>query len=332
MSTQIALALRQNEIDTWLTQVLKTSSFDLVSASSDASFRRYFRVSLDEKTWILMDAPPEKENTAPFIKMATFLFSQGINAPQIYAKDSQLGFLLLTDFGAIPYLEKLNNSSVIPLYSSAIDALIQMQLSDISQLEIPQYNAYLLQQELSLFPVWFLQKHLNIAVPDWLTNIDDLLIQSALEQPTSFVHRDYHSRNLMYIENEEMGIIDFQDAVVGPLSYDLVSLLRDCYIEWPDEVITQCIEYYFTQATQHGLLNNIPIEQFTKWFDFMGLQRHIKILGIFCRLNYRDNKSNYINDLPLTLKYVKKISAKYPELAKLSLFLQQQPEIAAIHS
>jgi len=330
MTTQASELLRQNAINTWLAQVLETRDFELVTASNDASFRRYFRVTLANKTWILMDAPPEQEDTTDFIKVATFLFEQGVNVPKIYAQDTDLGLLLLADFGDTQLLDKLTHATVIELYHTAIDGIIQLQLTDTSKLDLPYYDAALLQQELSLFPDWFLQKHLDLAVPDFLAGVDQLLIQSALAQPTTFVHRDYHSRNLMLIDADQVGIIDFQDAVLGPITYDLVSLLRDCYIEWSDEVVSDCLNYYFTQAQSHGLLDNITLAQFTKWFDFMGLQRHIKVLGIFCRLNYRDNKCNYFNDLPLTLKYTQKISARYDELAPLYQYLTQQPQIAAI--
>lgn len=321
--------LRQQKIQKWLNKVLPSSNYQMEPASSDASFRRYFRIYQDEKTWIVMDAPPSHEDTGSFIKIAEFLFSCDINVPQIYAKDLQSGFLLLSDLGTTQYLEKLNMQSATTLYQPAISELIKFQLSSTDNISIPNYDTALLKQEMSLFPEWFLSKHLNIKPPTFLNNIYQILIESAIEQPTVFVHRDYHSRNLMCIENSNPGIIDFQDAVLGPISYDLVSLLRDCYIAWPEDKIGEWIQYYVANAQQRGLLANISIKQFIRWFDLMGLQRHLKILGIFSRLNYRDNKPNYINDLPLTLHYVQKISGKYPEFAELSAFLTQ-PKIAAI--
>lgn len=329
MSSEENTDLRQKEIKEWLDNILPSSNYQLKPASSDASFRRYFRVSQSENTWIVMDAPPSHEDIGPFITIAEFLFSHNINVPQIHAKDSQAGFLLLSDLGNTQYLDKLNSHSANTLYQSAIDELLQIQLSTTDHINIPSYDASLLQQEMLLFPEWFLSKHLNINPPEFLNNIYQTLINSALEQPAIFVHRDYHSRNLMYIEDTNPGIIDFQDAVIGPISYDLVSLLRDCYIAWPDDEITSWIQYYLSNAQQNGLLINVSIVQFTRWFDLMGLQRHLKILGIFSRLYYRDNKPNYINDLPLTLHYVQKISSKYPELAELSSFLKQ-PKIAEI--
>ncbi len=318
---------RHNEIHHWLKKILQSTPYSLDTASSDASFRRYFRVTTDKQSWILMDAPPAQEDTKPFIKVASFLYQHGVHVPEIIAQDEQLGFLLLSDFGNQPYLELLNNQSVESLYQSAIDSLITIQTIASDAINLPPYDQALLQQEMDLFPRWFLEQHLSVEPPSFLQSTFDLLIDNALEQPQVIVHRDYHSRNLMHTVQNSPGIIDFQDAVIGPISYDLVSLLRDCYISWPEQTLADCIDYYLTQAQQKGLLVGISTEQFTRWFDLMGLQRHIKVLGIFCRLNYRDNKPNYINDLPLTLHYVKQISAKYPEFSELHRFLEQLPAI-----
>ncbi|MFW5451884.1 MAG: aminoglycoside phosphotransferase family protein [Methylophagaceae bacterium] len=330
MSYKETIDLRQNQIHQWLKTILPSPDYQMEPASNDASFRRYFRITQHGNTWIVMDAPPEHEDTTPFIKIAEFLHSQGINVPRIHAKQSTLGFLLLSDLGNTQYLDKLTDDSAPELYQSAINELIQFQYSDINHIELPQYDAALLKQEMLLFPEWFLGKHLNIDPPEFLETIYQTLIESALEQPRTFVHRDYHSRNLMVTNDDQPGVIDFQDAVIGPISYDLVSLLRDCYIAWPDDKINSWINYYLSNAQHHGLLSTVSTERFTRWFDLMGLQRHIKILGIFARLNYRDNKPNYMNDLPLTLRYVHQISQKYPELAELSGFLEQQPQIATI--
>ena len=321
---------RLNEIHQWLEDVLSSTDYQLDIASADASFRRYFRVTFNGKTSILMDAPPEKENTQPFITIAEFLFQHNVNVPEIEAKNTELGFLLLSDFGNKAYLDELNDDSADTLYSSAINSIIDMQHCPVNTIELPHYDRALLQQEMDLFPTWFLDKHLNIVAPDFLQETFETLITNALEQPQVFVHRDYHSRNLMHTDTNSPGIIDFQDAVIGAITYDLVSLLRDCYINWPDEKLAQWLNYYLNQAQSNGLLLDVSIEQFIRWFDLMGLQRHIKVLGIFCRLNYRDGKANYINDLPLTLHYVKQISSKYPEFSQLNKFLTQQPQIAAI--
>ena len=330
MSDTVKDDTRIDEIHHWLKTVFPSTQYKLEPASNDASFRRYFRVTVAAKTWILMDAPPVQEDTRPFINIGTFLYEHGIHVPKIYEAETELGFLLLSDFGNIPYLNELNKNSADELYKAAIDSLVKIQLCPTQGINLPVYDNALLQQEMSLFPDWFLDKHLNIAIPEFLETTFNHLISSALMQPQVVVHRDYHSRNLMHTIENSPGIIDFQDAVIGAISYDLVSLLRDCYISWPEEKINQWIQYYLSTAQQQGLLTDISIQQFTQWFDWMGLQRHIKVLGIFCRLNYRDGKANYMNDLPLTLAYVRKISAKYPEFSQLSTFLQQQPQIVAI--
>jgi len=329
MHSDKSIDLRLNEIHNWLRKVFDSTEYQLEPASSDASFRRYFRVTHQGETWILMDAPPSQEDTKPFINIATFLHGHDVNVPAIKAQDSSSGFLLLSDFGTRPYLDELKADSTASLYKPAINSLITMQKCPLKD-DLPLYNRDLLQQEMNLFPEWFLGKHLSLPAPSFLQHTFNLLTDNALEQPHVFVHRDYHSRNLMHTVQNSPGIIDFQDAVTGPITYDLVSLLRDCYISWPDDKIAYWVEYYFTQAKQQGLMSNITLEQFIRWFDLMGLQRHIKVLGIFCRLKYRDGKDNYLNDLPLTLHYVQKISRKYPEFSELNNFLKQQDKIVAI--
>ncbi|MFT7414517.1 MAG: aminoglycoside/choline kinase family phosphotransferase [Methylophagaceae bacterium] len=321
---------RLDEIHNWLKTIFPSTDYTLQAASNDASFRRYFRVTVEAKSWILMDAPSDQEDTRPFITIGTFLYEQGINVPKIYQRDTDAGFLLLSDFGYQPYLDQLNDRSADSLYKAAIDSLIKIQLCPTQDIGLPVYDHALLRQEMNLFPDWFLDKHLDIAIPEFLPTTFNYLISSALAQQQVIVHRDFHSRNLMHTIDNSPGIIDFQDAVIGPISYDLVSLLRDCYISWPEDKINHWIQYYVSTAQQQGLLSDVSIAQFTQWFDWMGMQRHIKVLGIFCRLNYRDDKMNYMEDLTLTLAYVRKISAKYSEFSELTNFLQQQPQIAAI--
>lgn len=317
-------------IKEWLPSVIGTTSFTIDSASSDASFRRYFRIGFDKTTWVVMDAPPSHEDIEPFIDIARFLYQNNIHVPTIKAIDLKNGLLLLSDFGLRAYLDELNDTTADSMYQAAINSLLKIQLCPTTHdLILPSYSRDLLKQEMMLFPTWYLNEHLDIAVPEFLPATFDLLTTSALEQPKVVVHRDYHSRNLMHTTSNSPGIIDFQDAVVGPVTYDLVSLLRDCYISWPQEKIDQWLNYYFSNAQDSGLMENVSIEQFTKWFDLMGLQRHIKVLGIFCRLKYRDNKPNYINDLPLTLHYVQQVSAKYSEFSELSNFLKQQSSLSA---
>jgi aminoglycoside/choline kinase family phosphotransferase len=321
---------RLSTIKSWLSDVLNSEDFTITPASSDASFRRYFRVSQAELTWIVMDAPPSQEDIAPFIKVSQFLNSQSLHVPNIIAQNSEMGLLLLSDLGTQPYLDMLNNHSADNLYRDAIDSLIKIQCSDPTGIDLPRYDSKLLQTELNLFPEWFLERHFELSPPAFLQPLFDTLIDNALSQPQSVVHRDYHSRNLMVDAKHNPGIIDFQDAVIGPITYDLVSLLRDCYISWPEDKLEAWIHYYFSAAQQHELLPNCDITTFTRWFDLMGLQRHLKVLGIFCRLNYRDNKPNYIDDLPQTLRYVLQVCRRYDNLQPLADFLSSNNQINAL--
>ena len=317
-------------IKSWLSDVLNSEDFTITPASSDASFRRYFRVSQAELTLIVMDAPPSQEDIAPFIKVSQFLNSQSLHVPNIIAQNSEMGLLLLSDLGTKPYLDMLNNHSADNLYRDAIDSLIKIQCSDPTGIDLPRYDSKLLQTELNLFPEWFLERHFELSPPAFLQPLFYTLIDNALSQPQSVVHRDYHSRNLMVDAKHNPGIIDFQDAVICPITYDLVSLLLDCYISWPEDKLEAWIHYYFSAAQQHELLPNCDITTFTRWFDLMGLQRHLKVLGIFCRLNYRDNKPNYIDDLPQTLRYVLQVCRHYDNLQPLAYFLSSNNQINAL--
>lgn len=318
------------QVNEWLTAILPYSEFNLEVASSDASFRRYFRVHQHDHSRIVMDAPPEHEDIDSFVRIAEFLASTGTHVPRIFAKNLQQGFLLLSDLGNTSYLSALNEQSADALYRAAIDEIIKMQLAPTADIELASYDGEKLLAELRLFPDWFIQKHLSLSPPPELNAVFELLIANASEQPQYFVHRDYHSRNLMLGADNEVGVIDFQDAVIGPVTYDLVSLLRDCYIEWPQNKLDNWLNYYFEQAVENQLLIGDNRSEFIRWFDLMGLQRHLKVLGIFCRLNYRDGKAGYMNDLPLTLKYVLQVTARYPELAPLHQYLTQSPEVMAI--
>lgn len=318
------------QVNEWLTAILPYSQFNLEVASSDASFRRYFRVHQHDHSRIVMDAPPEHEDIDSFVRIAEFLSSTGTHVPRIFAKNLEQGFLLLSDLGNTSYLSALNEQSADALYRAAIDEIIKMQLAPTADIELASYDDEKLLAELRLFPDWFIQKHLSLTPPPELNAVFELLIANASEQPQYFVHRDYHSRNLMLGADKEVGVIDFQDAVIGPVTYDLVSLLRDCYIEWPQNKLDNWLNYYFEQAVENQLLTDDNRSEFIRWFDLMGLQRHLKVLGIFCRLNYRDGKAGYMNDLPLTLKYVLEVTARYPELAPLHQYLTQSPEVMAI--
>lgn len=318
------------QVNEWLTAILPYSEFNLEVASSDASFRRYFRVHQHDHSRIVMDAPPEHEDIDSFVRIAEFLSSTGTHVPRIFAKNLEQGFLLLSDLGNTSYLSALNEQSADALYRAAIDEIIKMQLAPTADIELASYDDEKLLAELRLFPDWFIHKHLSLTPPPELNAVFELLIANASEQPQYFVHRDYHSRNLMLGADNEVGVIDFQDAVIGPVTYDLVSLLRDCYIEWPQNKLDNWLNYYFEKAVENQLLTDDNRSEFIRWFDLMGLQRHLKVLGIFCRLNYRDGKAGYMNDLPLTLKYVLQVTARYPELAPLHQYLTQSPEVMAI--
>ena len=294
-------------------------------ASSDASFRRYFRIKTPEGSFVVMDAPPDKENTEPFIRVAELLAQIKVNVPIIFQQNTVEGFLLLEDFGSQCFLDQLTLENATALYSSAFDALLLMQSqTSIEHCDLPAYNEALLQRELGIFEEWFLHECLDTPIPAEIwAHLSEVLINSALDQPRVCVHRDYHSRNLMFLTDDSPGIIDFQDAVIGPITYDLVSLLRDCYISWSPELIERWRNDYYQRLVGLDLIAVSP-EQFKRWFDLMGLQRHLKAIGIFSRLHLRDGKSTYLNDIPRTLTYVLAVCADYPELSAFSDFLQEQ--------
>ena len=299
----------------WITNDLGWQNADIQVASADASFRRYFRVLHNNTSTIAMDAPPDKEDTRPFVDITHRLLNAGVHAPEIIAEQTELGFLMLEDLGTTPYQDRLNPQSADQLYDDALQALLKLQKADTTGL--PHYDGNLLYQEMALMPQWFLGTHLNIHLNTYQQNILEQCFQDIIsnieQQPTGFVHRDYHSRNLMFTPHNNPGIIDYQDAVKGPLSYDLVSLLRDCYIYWSDSQVTQWTLRYKKQASMAGVMPALSDDTFLKQFDLMGLQRHIKVLGIFARLKHRDNKPHYLNDLPLTLSYVLEIGKRHAE-------------------
>ena len=313
----------------WLTNDLNLNITQFETASSDASFRRYFRVQYGQHPYIVMDAPPDKEDTAPFIKVALLFEQAQVNVPHIIQQNTEQGFLLLEDFGSHCLLDCLNgsaNESIIEsLYKDALDSLITLQKNiNIKICDLPVYDANLLQTELLLFSDWFLGRQCELTINSVqqavIKTCNELLISSALQQPQVCVHRDYHSRNLMYVSSNNPGVIDFQDAVIGPITYDAVSLLRDCYISWPDNQVEQYLKSYYQQLKQECLIA-CDFIQFQRDFDLMGIQRHLKAIGIFSRLNIRDGKSVYLGDIPRTLNYVISISQRYPELQDFHSFL-----------
>lgn len=292
-------------------------------ASADASFRRYFRLEKGMRSFIVMDAPPANEDCLPFLRVAGYLESMRLNAPRVLEVNLDDGFLLLSDLGSRPYLEALQQdpASAPGLYDDAIDALLRMQRRGAAfQSHLPPYDEKLLRFELSLFHDWLCGTHLGIEFGEgeearW-QELCDRLVANALDQPQVFVHRDYHSRNLMVTDDDNPGILDFQDAVEGPLTYDLVSLLKDCYIKWPaDQVWQWALDFY--NGLDPAQRESVDEAQFRRYFELMGVQRHLKAAGIFARLNHRDGKPVYLGDVPRTLSYVVDVAPRYPELTQL---------------
>ncbi len=315
---------RQHELNQWLLTECQLPLFQLHSLPGDASFRRYFRVQLENKSYIAMDAPPGTENCLPFVAIAKALRALNLRTPEIIASDIKRGFLLITDFGDFLFLKELNSDNAEKLYSKALDALVILQsCRKVEGWHLPLFTANFMRQELELFKQWFLQKHLNINLSiseeSAISICFDFLAQHAALQPQVFMHRDYHSANLMVLPNNEIGILDFQDAFIGPVTYDLVSLLRDCYIAWPDELINKLVLHYWEQIR----MPNVSADEFMMGFDIMGLQRHLKALLTFSRKFRRDNNPNYLQHIPRTLEYITKVSARYPECQTLYYLSQQ---------
>ena len=309
---------RLRMIHEWLHDDLNMNTYVLSPASEDASFRRYFRVELEGRSQIIMDAPPDKEDCQPFLDITRRLQDGGLNVPQVFAEDLEKGFLLLSDLGTDPYLHNLEESNADDLYSDAIEALLQMQSRTALQ-GLPVYSEELLMQEMTLFSDWLVKRHcqisLDAAEQEGMYALFRLLANSALQQPQVFVHRDFHSRNLMVCENNP-GIIDYQDALVGPISYDLVSLLKDCYRKWPQAKIHEWMQLYLSRYAE-SMANEVSAQEFKRYFDLMGVQRHLKASGIFARLNHRDGKSHFLGDIPRTLSYIVDLQESYPELVDL---------------
>ena len=309
----------------------------LASASEDASFRHYYRLDDENTTRIVMDAPPEQEDCTPFVRIAGFLERMDLNAPRILASDLELGFLLLSDLGSTLYLAELihDRSCADSLYGDAISALVRMQKHGTEfQSRLPPYDEKLLSFELSLFHDWLCERHLNIEFSEsdeeqW-RSCCKLLVDNAIQQSQVFVHRDYHSRNLMVTKNNNPGILDFQDAVEGPVTYDLVSLLKDCYISWPSDQVRKWALRFYDQLDA-GTKTSLDSENFLRQFDLMGVQRHLKAAGIFARLLHRDGKTGYMPDVPRTLEYIVALREKYDELAFLVELIEKKclPELRA---
>ena len=315
---------RKQQLEDWLKINLK-QAFTLTTASADASFRHYFRVHLSQQyldglTLIAMDAPPQQEDCTPFINVAKLLLDAGLNVPKVIAQDLQNGFLLLSDLGDDTYLSQLNQDNALKLYGDATSALIKIQLASKAH-DLPPYDEALLTREMQLFPDWYVSKHLNFELNSeqqcWLQQAFDALNKNILAQGQVTVHRDYHSRNLMIcqgVNGHNPGILDFQDAVYGPITYDLVSLLKDAYIQWDEEQIIDWAVRYWQPAKKAGLPVPDDFSEFYRDFEWMGAQRHIKVLGIFARLSHRDGKDGYLKDMPLVMHYLRKVCERYVEL------------------
>ncbi|MAY02852.1 MAG: aminoglycoside phosphotransferase [Gammaproteobacteria bacterium] len=330
-TTKDSKPCRATALQDWFAEILPglpstapLEHFRIKLIQGDASFRRYFRAQADEISFILVDAPTEKEDSRPFLEVSRLFSKAGVIVPQVFAADLQAGFLCLSDLGDTLLWEKLNKakhgsdelSQAGSLYQLAFEQLLNIQKISAEK-NLPAFSEKLMREETDLFRHWFCEKLLGLQLDNEdrkiLEQAFDVLISAAQSQQQLCVHRDYHSRNLLYQSSETLGVIDFQDAVVGPASYDLVSLLKDCYIAWPEEVIRSWALEYFRQASQAGIVSSSE-EQFLRDFDLMGAQRHLKASGIFSRLCLRDRKISYLGDIPRTLSYLVQLKGKYTEL------------------
>jgi aminoglycoside/choline kinase family phosphotransferase len=318
---------REELLNDWLKLVLGNADFTKKPASADASFRRYFRIFLPDQTLIAMDAPPPQEDCAPFVHASEIFAEAGLNVPRVRAKDLSQGFLLLTDLGDTTYLAAIakGQGSYDKLYRDACMALVTLQKASRPEV-FPAYDEALLTREMRLFPDWYVAKHLQLELDDMqkqvLQSTFDLLNSNILSQPQVYVHRDYHSRNLMVCA-ENPGVLDFQDAVYGAITYDLVSLLKDAYIQWPEEQILDWAVRYWEAARKSGLPVPQDFADFYRDFEWMGVQRHIKVLGIFARLFHRDGKDGYLKDMPLVMHYLRQACGRYKELKPMLNLLDQ---------
>ena len=316
---------RLESLSAWLSGPLAGAEFSLAPASADASFRRYFRVTFSGETRIAMDAPPGHEDCRPFVKVARLMAEAGLHVPQVLAADIDRGFLLLSDLGDTTYLKALDDANADALFGDAIGALVDWQRASRPGV-LPPYDRALLQREMDLFPEWYVGRHLgatlSAAQHETLARITGLLADSALAQPSVYVHRDYMPRNLM-LSSPNPGVLDFQDAVYGPLTYDVASLFRDAFISWPEERALDWVVRYWEQAKRAGLPVDRDFGAFYRAFEWMGLQRHLKVLGIFARIRYRDGKPAYLEDAPRFVGYVRAVCARYAVLAPLAQLLDE---------
>ena len=323
--------LRLSSLAQWVASTLGTDDFAMAPASADASFRRYFRLTLrephgiaqDVATLIVMDAPPPMEDCVPFIHVARLLHDAGVNVPRVLAQDLQRGFLLLTDLGPTTYLAALDASTARALYGDAFSALVRFQGVSCAG-ELPPYDEAMLRRELEIFPEWYVTRHLGCTLSEpqraVLDRVFTQIVASNLAQPRVFVHRDYHSRNLM-VSSPNPGVLDFQGAMYGPVTYDAVSLMRDAYIEWDEEEELDWTIRYWERARAAALPVHGDFGDFWRDFEWMGVQRHLKVLGIFARLSHRDGKDSYIRDMPRTLRHLRRACARYRDLEPINTLL-----------
>ena len=337
---------RQQQLTEWLQSLYPDQAFSLAPASADASFRSYFRATFADRSLIVMDAPPQQEDCRPFIHIARLFAEAGVHVPQIIAQDLEHGFLLLSDLGNTTYLQALNTDNARELYADACNALIKIQLASKAD-ELPPYNEALLLREMRLFPEWYIGKHLQLTLSEKQSAILEAtfqrIVQNNLAQPQVYVHRDYHSRNLMFVEalsptslpqageetNEKgnfsitPGILDFQDAVYGPITYDLASLFKDAYIGWREAEVLDWLIRYWENARKAGLPVHEDFGAFYRDYEWMGVQRHLKVLGIFARLCHRDGKDGYMKDMPLVMSYLRRACERYIDLKPLLRLLDE---------
>lgn len=316
---------RYASLQDWIARQFPGKAFTLSPASADASFRRYFRVTFPDSTLIAMDAPPPQEDCRPFVRVAALMADAKVHVPAVLAQDLARGFLLLSDLGTTTYLAALNPGNADQLFGDAIDTLIRWQLASREGV-LPAYDEALLRRELDLFPEWYLGRHLGIKLnsqqSESLEKFFNLILASNLAQPKVYVHRDYMPRNLM-VSNPNPGVLDFQDAVFGPISYDVASLFKDAFLSWEEERVLDWTVRYWEQAKRAGLPVNGDFGVFYRDFEWMGLQRHLKVLGIFARICHRDGKPGYVEDTPRFLGYVRAVVLRYAALTPLLRLLDQ---------
>lgn len=328
---------RRAQLDSWLATTLPGRRFELSPASADASFRRYFRISLPDtgETMIVMDAPPEHEDCRPWLAVAALFAEAGAHVPQVHAEDVELGFILMSDLGDTTYLQVLNADNAAHLYADALGALIAIQGASRPGV-LPDYSRELLEREMRLFDQWYVARHHGVELAEAeraaLDKVYARVLDVNLAEPRVFVHRDYHSRNLMHLASSaNPGIVDFQDAVFGPISYDLVSLFKDAYIRWDEEFELDMLIRYWEAARGLGLPVRTDFPAFHRDYEWMGVQRHLKVLGIFARLAIRDGKQRYLDDMPVVLHHLRRVCVRYAELKPLARLLERlAPEPATV--